>query len=306
MREKQEFNAFLEYIAIAYKYHKIAPDIAKVILQTEMDTELYNNMIGRYVNTRLSDYTSLYRYHTPEKYLQRSLEDGGPCIHKNVLAEKPINICWTHDLINKSDIVFEAFGDKLEWIYLNRRPVDLIYEWGAQQYSQRMAQDPTEMQYNIQFNDKTVPEIAAGWEEEFLNISPYERTVKMIHTYFSLNLKALQQKRHYKNISVFNFEDLVTNPHREIERLKCIVGNPILPAVHHILAKARCPRLLDQNELIAREEDIIKNVSKHYADLLAEMNVMYDDINRNVKRGEETGRVEMFETMISHENILAY
>src|SRR3990167_719162 len=204
--EKQEYYGFIEYIALAYKYNKISKDMAMAILQTEMDTELYNTMIGRYVNTRLSDDTSLYRYHSPDKYLKRALEKDGSIISQKVLVEKPINICWSHDLINKSDIVFEAYGNKLELIYINRRPIDLIFEWGAQQYSERMAQDPTEMQYNMQYKNTTVPEIAVGWEEEFLTISPAERTVKMIYMCFKLNQVALLEKKQVHNLHIFNFE----------------------------------------------------------------------------------------------------
>lgn len=281
--EKQEYNSFLEYIAIAYKYNKIASDIAIAILQTEMDTELYNNMIGRYINTRLTDDTSLYRYHSPTKYLKRALEEDGSIICEKVLAEKPIYMCWSHDLINKSDIVFEAFGNKLEWIYINRRPIDIIYEWDKQKYSQRMSQEPTEMQYNIKYNNTTVPEIALGWEDEFLNISPSERTVKMIHTYFKLNREALQKKQKYKNIHIFNFEDLVTEPNREIKRLKTIIGNELLPVIDKILAKEKCPRILDEKNLLEKEADIIQNISSRYADLLPEMNEMYEDIKRLAK-----------------------
>ncbi|EKD70938.1 MAG: hypothetical protein ACD_46C00322G0002 [uncultured bacterium] len=278
--EKQEYNSFLEYIPLAYKYKKITKDMAIAILQTEIDTELYNNMIGRYTNTRLSDDTSVYRYHSPGKYLKRSLEEDGPIICEKVLAEKPIYICWSHDLINKSDIVFEAYGNKLEWIYINRRPIDIIYEWDKKQYSQRMSQDPTDMQYNLQYKNTTAPEIASGWEDEFLNISPHERTVKMIYTYFKLNRDALQKKKQYKNLHVFNFENLVTDPYREIERLKNITGNEILPAFDTILAKAKCPRILDKKTFLERESDVIKNISSRYADLLSEMHAMYEDINK--------------------------
>lgn len=276
--EKQEFNGFLEYIALAYKYNKITADMAKAILQTEMDTRVYNNMIGRDVNTRLSDDTSLYKYHSPSKYLKRSLEGGGPSVYGRVLLEKPINICWAHDLINKSEIIFEAYEHRLDWIYINRKPVDIIFDWIKEQYSQRMAQEPTEMQYNVRFSDKVVPEIALGWEEEFLNITPHERTVKMIHTCFTLNREALKKKQYYKNLYVFNFEDLVVDPHKEIERLKTIVKNPILPVLNQVLAKAKCPRVINKKEWVERENDIIKNVSKQYADLLLEMDVMYGDI----------------------------
>lgn len=278
--EKPEYNSFIEYIALAYQYNKIDHDIAIAILQTEMDTELYNNMIGRYINTRLTDDTSLYKYHSPAKYLQRSLEEGGSIIHKKVLTEKPINICWTHDLISKSDIIFEAYGDKLEWLFLNRNPVDIIYEWNIQQYSQRMAQDATEMQYNVKYNNTTVPEIAVGWEDEFLTINPTERTVKMIHTYFKRNLGTLQKKQAQSNLHIINFEDLVTDPYREIEKLKSIIGNQIQSVINQVLLNAYCPRVLNKNEWIERENNIVKHISRPYADLLAEIYAMYEAIKK--------------------------
>lgn len=276
--EKPEFNSFLEYIALAYHHKKISSDIAKAILQTEMDTELYNNMIGRYINTRLTDDTSVYKYHSPAKYLKRSLEEDGPGTYKKVLAEKPIYICWAHDLINKSDIIFEAYGYKLEWIYLNRNPIDIIYEWNKQYYSQRMAQDPTEMQYNVKYKNTTVPEIAIGWEEEFLVINPIERTIKMIYTYFLRNLDALQKKQTYKNLHVINFENLVVNPHAEIENLKNTMGREILPVIDQVLLNMQCPRILNKQTWVKRKEEIIKSIPNYYANLLAEIEVMYESI----------------------------
>ncbi|HLB41780.1 MAG TPA: hypothetical protein VJN02_02815 [Gammaproteobacteria bacterium] len=278
--EKKEFNSFLEYIGLAHKYNKISTDMAIAILKTEMDTELYNNMIGRYINTRLSDDTSLYQYHSPSKYLKRSLEEDGPIISEKVLTEKPIYLCWSHDLINKSDIIFEAFKNNLEWIYVNRRPVDIIYEWNMKKYSKRMSKDPTEMQYNIKFQDTTVPEVALGWEEEFLKITPAERTVKMIYTYFKLNREALLKKRKYKNLHIVNFEDLVTQPNKEIEKLRNMTGDEPLSVINQVLAKANCPRILNDNEHAERETSILKTISSCYVDLLSETNRMYEDIRQ--------------------------
>ncbi len=281
--EKKEFNSFLEYIGLAYKYNKISSDMAIAILKTEMDTELYNNMIGRYVNTRMTDDTSLYKYHSPAKYIKRSLEQDGSIISEKVLIEKPIYLCWSHDLINKSDIIFEAYQGNLQWVYVNRRPVDIIFEWNQKDYSKRMARDPTEMQYNIKFKDITVPEIALGWEEEFINMTPEERTVKMIYTYFKLNRESLLKKCQYQNIHVINFEDLITNPKNEIERLQSMMGNQPLPIMDQVLAKANCPRILDTKEYLARKNNILENVSANYTNLLAEMDVMYEDIKQLAK-----------------------
>lgn len=276
--EKQEFNSFLEFIALAYKYKKISPDIAKAILQTEMDTALYNNMIGRYINTRLTDATSLYAYHSPDKYLKRALGHEGSIINEDVLRENPIYLCWSHDLINKSDIVFETFGDKLIFIFANRRPIDIIYEWNKAGYSNRMSKDATEMQYCVSYQNTVIPEIAIGWEEEYLNSSPLEQTVKIIYSCLKHDRDALYRKKDLSNLYIFNFEDLVTEPFQMVEKLKKIIGNDILPCINHVLHKHNCPRKLNVQETQAREKYIKENVSTSFAKLLPEMDAMYEEI----------------------------
>ena len=165
--EKQDYHEFFEYIPLAYKYGKISKDIAISILQTQLDTELYKNMIGRSINTRPTDYTSLYKFHTPKKYLKRQTSEDGPIIAQKVLDEKPIYLNWCHDLIQKSDIIFEAFNEKVKLIYINRRPIDIIYEWDQKNFGERIASDPTEMQYTIKYKNEFIPELAVGWEEEY-------------------------------------------------------------------------------------------------------------------------------------------
>lgn len=278
--EKQDFVSCLEYISLAYKYNKISKDIAMAILQTEIDTELYNNMIGRYVNMRLSDDTSVYKYHSPEKYLQRSLEPGGPIVTEKVLKEKPIYLSWAHDLINKSDLIFETFQHKLEWIYINRRPIDIIFEWNKQGYSQRMSVDPTEMQYNIKYKNFVVPELALGWEEEFLNSSPLERTIKLIYTSFKLNHESLSKNKTNQNLHIFNFDDLVTKPHQEIERLKIIFQSEPSNQIYNALRKTQCPRVIDELEFVRRKEEITSNLSSPYKHLLSELNNIYEEIKQ--------------------------
>jgi len=278
--EKQEYNPFLEYVALAHKYNKISSDIAIAILKTEMDSALYKSMIGRQVNTRLSDLSSLYHYHSPSKYLKRAAEQDGPIIYENVLKENPIYLTWCHDVINKSDIVFDAYGDRLDFIYSNRKPIEIIYDWVGINISERMSKDPTEMQYCIKYKDTTVPEVALGWEEEYLSVTPTERTIKMIYTFLKLNRDTLIKKRNYKNLHVFTFEDLVTNHEKEIGRLKTIIGNDPLPILDGILAKGRCPRKLDSNDFLEKEKKISQKISSCYVQLIAEMNDMYNSIRR--------------------------
>jgi len=272
--EKQDYNEFLEYIPLAYKYKKISKDMAIAILQTQLDTELYKNMIGRSINNRPTDYTSLSKYHTPDKYIKRQQEEDGPIIGAKVLKEKPIYLNWCHDLIQKSDIIFEAFQDKVKFIYINRRPVDIIYEWDKKNFGERIANDSTEMQYVIEHNNSFVPETAVGWEDEYLKMKPLERIVKLIHTSFKRNLDSIMIN--IEKIMIVNFEDLVTEPNKTIKDISSFLKvQPMQDILLDILAKENCPRILSHEDYMSRKKNITENLGVEYQDLLQDLESMY-------------------------------
>lgn len=277
--EKQEYNEFLEYIALANHYDKISKDIAITILKTQMDTEIYKMMIGRSINTRLTDYTSLYNYHTPKKYLKRQVEEDGSIIGLKVKEEKPIYLNWCHDMIQKSQIIFEAFEDKIKLIYINRRPIDIIYEWNKKNFGARISSDPTEMQYLIEYGAKLVPELAYGWEDEYLSLNNEERVVKMIYTSFKRNYEAIVNLNN-SQIKIINFEDLVTRPDDLIKELGIFLNLNENEFMKNILLKENCPRILDDKTYIKRRDDIFSSVSNEFLELIDELDELYEKISK--------------------------
>ncbi|MCF6216963.1 MAG: hypothetical protein L3J58_12435 [Emcibacter sp.] len=277
--EKQDYHEFLEYIPLAYKYGKIEKDIAIAILKTQIDTELYNGMIGRRINARATDYTSIYKYHSPEIYLKRASMEDGPVIADRVAYEKPVYMAWCHDMVQKSDIVFEAFGDKLCILYMNRRPIDIIYEWSVKNFGDRVGSDPTEMQYLIDYNGENVPELALGWEKEYLKASPIERIVKMIHTSFDRNYQAIKKSPHKDNIIIVDFETLVTSPSDIISSLSSELNLKVGNKIDYILTREYCPRELSISEYKEREKNIFDQISPQNKELVLETNKLYDLIS---------------------------
>ena len=278
--EKQDYNEFIEYISLAYKYEKIEKSMAISILKTQIDTELYNNMIGRCVNTRLTDYTSMYRYHSPELYLKRQLNMDGPIIAEKVNAEKPIYLNWCHDMIQKSGLMFETFNDKIKLIYINRHPIDIIYEWDQKKFGERMACDPTEMHYTIKYMDTVVPELAYGWEDEYLRVNSMDRIIRMIYVSFKRNLEALKKTKYRSQILVQNFEDIVTEPEISINQIGKFIKSKPLDCIRDITQKERCPRVLDQCENKIREDNIRSKASEEYFQYINDMKDMYDQIKQ--------------------------
>tara|TARA_R110002096_G_scaffold410190_1_gene609766 strand:+ start:19227 stop:20186 length:960 start_codon:yes stop_codon:yes gene_type:complete len=277
--EKQDYHEFLEYIPLAYKYGKIEKDIAKAILKTQIDTELYNSMIGRRINSRATDYTSIYKHHSPEKYLSRASMEDGPIVADRVAAEKPVYMSWCHDMVQKSDIVFDTFEEKVELLYINRRPIDIIYEWDLKNFGERVGSDPTEMQYLIDHNGVSVPELALGWEEEYIAASPIERIVRMIHTSFDRNYQAIESSNFQNQIKVVDFESLVTDPSKVINVISRALQLEIGKKIDYILKRENCPRVLSDLEYENREQTIFSKISPEYKILVLEANKFYNQIS---------------------------
>lgn len=277
--QKQEYHEFLEYIPLSYKYGKIDRDMAIAILRTQMDTELYNGMIGRKVNTRPTDYTSIYKYHSPEIYLERQVLQDGPIVAERVGSESPIYMCWCHDLIQKSDLIFDAFSDKVKVIYINRRPIDIIYEWNKKGFGERVGSDPTEMQYLIEHNSQVVPELAFGWEDEYLSMNPFERVVKMIHTSFKRNYESIKSVNK-QQVMIVNFEQLVTQPNLIVNKITEFLSVEPTSHIKNILERENCPRVLDVQVYENRLDEIKSLISEKNSHYLSELNYYYTEISK--------------------------
>ena len=279
--EKQQYNPILEYMAYAYKHNKISKDMATSILKTEIDTALYNNMVGRNINTRLTDDTSLYHYHAPEKYLKRALEIGGTIVHQRVQEEKPIYLCWAHDLIHRSDIIFDTSSEKLIYFYINRRPIDIIFDWSSTyDFSARMAKDPTEMQFCIKHKNTVVPAIAYNWEDEYMSCTPLERTVRLIYTFMLINYEGLLQKQGCKELHIINFEELATKTDSITKKIQLILNQNPLPTLNKVLRLGNCPRVLNENDYKEKKSTIVNAISPRYIQFVDEMEEIYNQTKK--------------------------
>jgi hypothetical protein len=277
--EKQEYNEFIEYVSLAYKYQKISQDMAKSILKTQMDAELYNTMIGRNINSRSKDYTSIQKFHSQEKYISRQSLLDGPIVAKRIKEENPIYLNWCHDLIYKSELIFETFGDKLNLIYINRNPIDIIYEWDKKNFGERISNDPTDLTYLVKYKSSIVPEVAIGWEKEYIESKPLERIIKMIYTSMKRNLEMIVKSQGNKNLLIINFEDIVTNPKNFIKFISNYLELDTLPIMNIILAEENCPRELSTRELDLRRNSIVNNLSESFYSNIVQLEKMYLEIS---------------------------
>ena len=105
--EKNDFGNIFEYIGILWEYGKISRDAAISLLRIEGDTRLYNSFIGRDMNFRPTDSSSIFNNSDPNKYIKRLFNDA-EAVDK-IVFEKPIMQTAFHDGIRYAELYFDTF-----------------------------------------------------------------------------------------------------------------------------------------------------------------------------------------------------
>ena len=83
-------------------------------------------MMGREVNFRVSDLSSIYNYPRPEVYIRRTAECGDDAVLKKINDESPILNLAVHNLLPFSRMLFETLGKRLCYVNMVRHPLYMI------------------------------------------------------------------------------------------------------------------------------------------------------------------------------------
>ena len=290
--EKLEYYNFLEHLSLAHDHKKISDDMAVTLIRTQMDIQVFDQMNGRNINTRPDDYSGVNNYHSPHIYIERQNREehsqlnykqhGNPnatSIIDKIEKEKPIFLTFTHDLISRPQVIFDSFGKKVSFVYINRLPVDLIHEWHTNGFGERIGTDATEMQFTISYGSDSVPEYCHGWEQEYLDITPLERIIKIIYICYKKNYEGLNKYKDKKQFIVIDFESLVTEPSKEINKISLFLNLKPLSIMSDILNENNCPRNINKEEYLRRNKYISNKIGTKYQKLLEETNLLYKKIS---------------------------
>ena len=103
------FNFILEQYPILQYMGKISVDTAKYLIGYTIDLMLYDNIIGRDVNFRFSDETSVWKTSNPKKYFERLFKNEGKEAFENLQNNSSLSVLATHNSVWHSKVYFEAY-----------------------------------------------------------------------------------------------------------------------------------------------------------------------------------------------------
>ena len=130
--EKVNVNFLMEQANFLLFTKSIKKDAAVYFLRRSFSILDYNLRIGREINFRKNDYTSIYNFKNPKKYIRNLKSKEGDKIIKDLKKEKNIIPLMLHNGLLTTNI-FDAF-DNFKIFEIIRNPISSVFSWINKRY----------------------------------------------------------------------------------------------------------------------------------------------------------------------------
>ncbi|OGQ47355.1 MAG: hypothetical protein A3H42_01670 [Deltaproteobacteria bacterium RIFCSPLOWO2_02_FULL_46_8] len=230
-----QYSYPIEYVCSLRHLGRLDLDVASTLVRMLTDLQLYNVMMGRETNFRLSDLSSVFQNARPHLYFKRLFQAGDTAVIPKIEREKPILNLATHNILPFAEPIQEALGSRVLIVEVVRHPLYMIKQQSL--YQNRYGTDPRDFTVWFDYQGHALPYFAHGWEEIFLNANETDRSIYMI--YF-LQKKIANIKN--GNIIEIPFEKFVLNPWPFMEKIVSELGSHLDDVARKMMKKQKVPR----------------------------------------------------------------
>ncbi len=240
--EPVQYHGLLEHIPFLLESGFLTKEVAKELLRCEIDTHCYEMAIGRTLNHRRGDKSSIYNVPEPEKYLHRGEEPDGDEALKRFYKSKAYSFFILHELMPNIKVYLETFPG-IKVVSLERSPVELVASWYKRGLAKRLGDDPK--LFIIPFKDASgpYPWYIAGQTKRYAKASEMDRVIMSITTLMErsrASYKKLSPSQKAKMLSV-RYEEILANPNQLVKKLQKFLNRPVTAEMAQILVRERLP-----------------------------------------------------------------
>ena len=238
--EKMRFYGNIEKTSIMANYGKITTKNASLLINLMADEALFNTMISRETNLRPKDDSGILNNPKAWMYIKRLLKPGNDQVVDEIKQKSPVLHIVSHNLLQVSKPVFEAFGEDLSLITMVRHPVYMIEHW--YNYVERFGTDPRE--FNLTVGEKGMTPWFAGDIDNYLSLSRMDKVIYGCENLLIMHEKALAKLsfKEKERLILVPFESFVIDPLIWVEQLTKFLNTRTTKATSRILKKQKCPR----------------------------------------------------------------
>jgi hypothetical protein len=248
---------------------------ASALMTLAVNEEIYNFAIGRNINQRSDDSSSIFNSYEHEKYLARQQGQSGWGAVKNIQDNNRYSVFILHQSLQALEIIMGAIPRPFI-INLRRHPVELAFSWAQRGWGHRYETDPLAFEPVFQHAGSFVPYFAIDWADEYLKGNEYDRVVKSIVHLTEMESNAIVS--HGSEMCHIYYDNLIYNPEKEIHKIcKFLKKEP-----HDSLPETLKKETRDTNMISDRkkkENQIYQNIKdKNFFEKLLVLSQAYENL----------------------------
>jgi hypothetical protein len=232
--EIMQYPFLIEQICELNYIQSINIDVAKSMIKMNADLLLYNAMMGRQINCRPSDLSSIFK-NKPIKYLKRMISPGDNIIPSVIKLQNPVLHLTTHMQLSALKILDGALGDNFNFIEVVRHPLYMLIQM---EKNFNMFSTAVNQHITYKHNEKEYPYFARGWEKKFDKSNNFEKAIYTLDNYYSI----LFSKNYHKKALILPFEKFVKSPEVFMNAISEIIGSRIDKNVKKEMKRQKVPR----------------------------------------------------------------
>jgi len=228
---------------------------ASALLVIAMNESIYSMAIGRNLNMRHDDGSSVLNSFEKELYINR--QDKGHSGHKalnEITNQKRSSVFIMHQSLQSASVIKDAVPQS-RIINLRRHPVDLVYSWIKRGWGKRYGSDLLSFEPVYYHNGSMVPYFAVEWADEYLASNEHDRVIKSIINLTEEESNVIESKKY--DICCIYYENLVEQTHKEMGKICTFLNS----SPHESMAKTieREARYVDFQEQRKMKIDYISS-----------------------------------------------
>lgn len=259
--EKSNVNFTMEQANFLTHTKDISKKAAIYFLRRSFSILDYNLRIGREINLRKNDFTSIYNYRQPKRYLNNLKFDEGDKVIKFLKKEKTIIPLMVHNGLLNSNL-FEAFSNFV-FFEMIRNPISTIFSWLNKGYDDKFYNSYRASCLTLKFKNKIIPYYAWGWEEKYIKLNKYERIIEMFFILEKEKEKTLK-KINKNKIFYIKLEKLHSQPHTILQKIEKVLKKKRTNYTYKVLKQEKLPRNSNYVDITNKKIFLKKRISIEY------------------------------------------
>jgi hypothetical protein len=276
--EKSNTDVLFEQIYYLHKIKKINTNVATYFLRKYISILFYYNSIGRNINFKKKDFSSIYNYRNPSLYIKRantSLEGA-----ENIKFKNSFQI-MLHSGLNSAELIFNSIPS-IKVLEIIKNPMELVYSWILKNYGKEIYDGQTVYVLTLKYKNHILPYYAHGWENEYIKLNHFDRVAKMIVELFHDREKQLKKikEKNKENMLLVYFDEFVSKPQQEIKKISNFLKKKITKDTKKSIFLENCPREIMGREYINKKLFLKKKISPNFFNELCVLEKKY--LNRSI------------------------